>query len=102
MFYSIYSINGFKKIANSNHISAWKCNGLSNEIVKHPVTFNNSLAPAVNYISTKTQVKFDDSCLKQDKVTFIHKKVENIFLVYEINMLPFNVGKEFAFKDSLF
>ena len=75
---------------------------MSNEIVKHPVTFNNSLAPAVNYINTKTQVKFDDSCLKQDKVTFIHKKVDNIFLVYEINLLPFNVGKDFAFKGSLF
>ena len=72
------------------------------KLLNIPVTFNNSLAPAVNYINTKTQVKFDDSCLKQDKVTFIHKKVENIFLVYEINMLPFNVGKDFAFKYSLF
>ena len=75
---------------------------MSNEIVKHPVAFNNSLASAVNYINTKTQVKFDDSCLKQGKVTFIHKKVDNIFLVYEINLLPFNVGKDFAFKGSLF
>ena len=46
---------------------------------------------------TKIQVKFDGSCLKQEKVTFTHKQEVNIYIVYKINLWPFNVGKDFAF-----
>ena len=35
----------FKKIGNSDHISAWKSEGLSDESIDHPTTSNNSLAP---------------------------------------------------------
>ena len=42
-----------KKIANSNHIFVWKSNGLSDESIKSSATSNNSLATALNYISTK-------------------------------------------------
>ena len=70
--------------------------------MKPPAAFNNSLAPAVNYINTERQVKFDRSCLKQDKVTFTHKQVVNIYIIYEIKLWQFNVGKDFELKDSLF
>ena len=33
----------------------------------------NGLEPALNHINTKLQVKLDDYCLKQDKVTFLLK-----------------------------
>ena len=57
----------------------------------------------MNYISTNPQVvKFDGSCLKQDNVTFTHKQVVSIYIVYEINLWPFNVGKDFAVRNSLF
>ena len=35
---------------------------------------NDSFAHALNYINTKSQVKFDEICLQQDKVAFTHKK----------------------------
>ena len=60
----------FKKIDNTEHISAWKSKGFSDESTKPPVTSNNSLAPSLNYIGVKTRVKFDGSCLKQDKIIF--------------------------------
>ena len=32
---------------------------------------------------TKIQVKFDGCCLKQEKMTFTHKEVSNIYIVYD-------------------
>ena len=41
-----------KKIANSDHIPTWKSKGLADESIKPPIASNNSLATALNYIST--------------------------------------------------
>ena len=59
--------------------------GSSDEIIKHPNTSDSILAPALSYIGNKTGVKFDKVCLKQDKITFTHKKVQNMYISYEIN-----------------
>ena len=58
--------------------------GLSNESIKPPTTSDNSLTPILNYYGTKTKVSFDMSCLKQDKVTFNHGKIVNIYIVYKL------------------
>ena len=76
----------FKKIGSGGHISAWKSKGLSDESIKPPAIFNNGLAPSLSYIVTKTRVKFEGQCLKQDKVTFTHKVVVNVYIFYEINL----------------
>ena len=55
----------FKKISHSDHISAWKPRGLSDESIKHPTLSNNSLAPSLNHTNTNMRVTFDGSCLKQ-------------------------------------
>ena len=46
----------------------------------------NNLVHLLNYIGTKTRVKFDRSCLKQDKITYTHEKTVNIYIAYEINL----------------
>ena len=48
-------------------------------------TSNHRITPNVDYYGTKTRVEFNGSCLKQDKVTFNHGKVVNIYIVYEIS-----------------
>ena len=53
--------------------------GLSDEIIKTP---NNSLAPGLSFFGNKIRVKFVGSCLKQDKLTFTHGTIVNIYLVY--------------------
>ena len=68
--------------------------GLSTESIKSPTTSDNSLAPALSYYGTKTRVTFTGSCLKQDKVTFNHKKVVNIYIVYELNKIA-DIGNNF-------
>ena len=44
------------------------------------------------YFDTKIRVEVFESCLKQDKLTFNHLKVVNIYIVYEIIMLA-NISK---------
>ena len=57
---------------------------MSNESIKPPTTSDNSLTPILNYYGTKTKVYFDRACLKQNKVTFNHGKIVNIYIVYAI------------------
>ena len=64
----------FKRIANSNNISLWKSEGLSDESIKRSAASNNSLAPSLNYINTKMQVKCDGTYLKQEKSHLLIKK----------------------------
>ena len=48
---------------------------------------DNSLIPSINYISNtdKIRVKFTVTCLEQlNKLTYTHKKVVNIYTVYEL------------------
>ena len=84
------------------YFSALKSKGLSDESIQPRATYNNSLAPSSNYIGVKIRVKFDCHCLKQNKVPFTHKKVLNIYIVYEINLLPFKRSVDFTLGNSLF
>ena len=76
----------FKKIGNTDHISAWKSKGLPNESIKPSTTPNNSFTPSLSYTGTKTRVKFVGSCLKQDKIIFNDEKTVSIYIVYEIDL----------------
>ena len=53
-------------------------------ICKPPTAPNNILTPTLNYHDTKAKVSFSRACLKQDKVTFNHGKIVNIYIVYKI------------------
>ena len=50
----------------------------------------------------RTKVKFDGQCLKQDKVTFTHKKVVNIYPLYKINLWSFRRDDDFTLGNGLF
>ena len=58
----------FEVIANTLYISSWKCKGLSDETVKPPVTFDNSLTLLIDYLAKKIRLKFSGSCLKESKL----------------------------------
>ena len=78
----------FKMIAgvgNVNYIYYWKSKGLSDERTNSIKTPNHYITPNLDYYGTKTRIEFNGSCLKQDKVTFNHGKIVNIYIVYEIS-----------------
>ena len=67
-----------------DRVLSWQSKGLSNESIKPPTTSNNSLNPRLSYNDTKIKVQFTRSCLKQPRFTFTHKKVVNMYIVYEL------------------
>ena len=76
----------FKTVsANDSNIVSWKSKGLSDESIKAPTTSNKILNPSLDYVDTKIRVKFRGDCLKQEKITFNHGKIVNIYIVYEID-----------------
>ena len=38
----------------------------------------------LSYVGNKTRVKFNESCLTQNKTIFYHKEMVNIYIVYEL------------------
>ena len=79
-------LNKYFKVGGGNlyYVSSWTSKGLSDESIKPPTTSNNILTPALNYHGTKTKVSFSRACLRQDKVTFNHGKIVDIYIVYKI------------------
>ena len=72
-----FKINTIINVAD--YVLSWQSKGLSAEAIKLPATSDNSLTRALSYYhASKIRVKFTGSCLKQDKVTFNHRKVVNI------------------------
>ena len=74
----------FKVNGNLHYVLSWISKGLSNESIKPPTTSNNSLTPILNYYGPKIKVSFNRNCLKQNRVTFNHGKIVNIYIVYKI------------------
>ena len=78
-----FKVNTIINVAD--YVLSWQSKGLSAEAIKPPATSDNSLTPSINYYNaSKIRVKLTGSCLKQDKVTFNHRKVVNIYIVYEL------------------
>ena len=75
----------FKVIASTNYVSSSQSKGLSDRTIKLPATSDNSLNLKVSYYNAKARLEFRGSCLKQDKNTFNHGKIVNIYIVYELD-----------------
>ena len=76
----------FKRISgNGEYIHFWKPKGLFDESINSITLSNYSITPELSYYSSKIRVKFNRSCLKQDKTAYTHGTIENIYIVYEIS-----------------
>ena len=74
----------FKRIGgvgNGNYIYYWQSKRLSDEKINSIAASGSGVVPFLDYYGTKTRVEFSGSCLKQDQVTFNHKKVVNILFM---------------------
>ena len=62
---------------------------------------NYSVTPFLGYYDTKARVEFSGSCLKQDKATFNHGKIVNIYIAYEI-IKSINISDYLTLENCLF
>ena len=58
---------------------------MSDERLNSNTASNYKITAELSYYGTKIRVEFNGSCLKQDKVTYNHGKIVNIYIVYEIS-----------------
>ena len=58
---------------------------MSDEKINSITTSNYSITPELSRYGTKSRVKFNGSCLKQDKAMYSHRTIVNIYIVYEIS-----------------
>ena len=83
------------------YVSQWKSKGLSSETFKAICISDNSLNPTLNYYGTKIRVNFTGDCLKQQKITYKHRKVVNIYIVYSLGASNSNYSNP-TIKNCLF
>ena len=95
-------ISEYFKIGNFDYVLSWKSKGLSTESITPPSAPNNFLNPSLNYLGTKIRVRFSRSCLKQDKITYTHGKIVNIYIVYEINKKDSIITSDPTLENCLF
>ena len=74
---------------------------MSDESIKPPTTSNKILNPSLDFVGTKARVKFNGDCLKQEKITFNHGKIVNIYIVYEIER-SVNISSYPTLENCLF
>ena len=72
-------------VGSGNSIYFWKSVGFSDEKLNSNTASNYKITPELNYYGTKIRLEFNGSCLNQDKVTYNHGKIVNIYVVYEIS-----------------
>ena len=73
------TVSRYFKTVSANDINtlSWKSKWLSDESIKPSSTSNEMLNPSVDYVGTKARVKFNEDCLKQDKISFDYGKKVN-------------------------
>ena len=86
---------------NDSSILSLKSKWLSDKSIKPPFTSNEMFNPPLNYVGTKARVEFKGDYLKQDKISFDHGKVVNIYIVFEINK-NVNLNRYSALGNCLF
>ena len=82
-------------------ISSWKSEGSSDETIESPSTSN--IGPVVDFYGGggKLRVKFIGGYLKHPKVSYIHKTIVNIYIVYELGASSSN-NNDPTLKNCLF
>ena len=90
----------FRLITNTSNILLWQSKGLPNENVDPT---NTNFSPSIDYVCNKIRVKFNGSCLQQsNKISYTHKKIANIYIVYEINKKDNTIISDPTLKNCLF
>ena len=67
---------------NFSFISSWESKGLSNEKISSTTLSNYSQASRLVYDNARIKMEFSGDLLKQDKVTYSHGPIVNIYIVY--------------------
>ena len=92
----------FKTFTENNLILifSWESKGLSNEKIVSTKTSNYEKSPRLVYNNARIKLRFSRSILKQNKVTYSHGPIANIYVVYRL--IPGTKSNNFTLENCLF
>ena len=70
---------------STTYVSLWESKGLSNEKISSIITTSYNKVPSLAYDNVRIKLKFVGSLLKQDKITYNHGPIVNIYIVYRLS-----------------
>ena len=84
----------FKTFIKNNliFISPWESKGLSNEKIGSAKTSNHDQSPRLVYDNARIKLNFSGDLLNQDKITYNHGPIVNIYVVYRLTPRINNSG----------
>ena len=88
-------------VSSGDYIYFWKSKGFSDERINFITGSNKSVTPKLSYYGNKIRVQFSGSCLKQDNIKYDHRKLVNIYIVYETSK-NYNITSYPTLKKVLF
>ena len=74
---------------------------MSDESLDSITASNYKITAELSFLGTKIKVEFNGSYLKQDKVTYNHGKIVNIYIVYEIYQI-YSISNYPTLENCLF
>ena len=84
----------FKTVTEYNFtfISSWESKGFSNETIGLTKTSNYDHSPRLVYDNARIKLKFSGDLIKQNKVTYNHGPIVNIYVGYRLTPRTNNSG----------
>ena len=81
----------------------WDSTGISRESIKNPHTSDVIFAPKIigDYRFNST-VECKGIFLKQDSLSFLHKNIANLYILYELDTWPKDLNTDFTLGNCLF
>ena len=74
---------------------------MPDESINSVASSNYSITPSLDYLGAEIKVKFNESCFKQDKITYYHVKIIKIYIAYEKNK-NYKINSYPTMKNCLF
>ena len=102
IWYLHQSINILAFFSGTDNIYSCTSKGMSEESIKNPSTSGNSFAPKRNTDYQSSKVKFNGNCLKQDRVSILHKSVVNWFTTYKLDTWSRDLNTYLTIGNCLF
>ena len=84
---------------SATYISSWESKGLSNEKISSISKYNYNQAPSLAYDNARIKLKLVEDLLKQDKITYNHGSIVNIYLVYRLSP---SITSDITLENCLF
>ena len=84
--------------SSTTYLSSWESKGLSSEKISSTITSNYNQAPSLAY-NVRIKLKFVGALLKQDKITYNHGPIVNIYIAYRLSP---SVTSDISLENFLF